>query len=120
VTRKHTAKFDPIEVIDFAVTKMQRHFEPMKRQIDAWQGFELPDARAKAVIYDAFVAGQLQAPKKLASRVHQHYFHPQHPEFEPRTMWSLSNAFTSALGELEPVPRFRATAKLAPFLARYN
>ena len=74
-------------------------------------------ARAGA---DAFVAGQLQAPKKLASRVHDHYFHPKHPEFEPRTMWSLSNAFTSAFGELDPVPRFRATAKLAPFLARYD
>ncbi len=32
--------------------------------------------------------------------------------FSPRTMWSLSNAFTSAFKELEPVPQFKATAKL--------
>ena len=38
-------------------------------------------------------------------------------EFKPRTMWSLSNAFTSAFKELDPVPRFKATAKLAAFLA---
>jgi hypothetical protein len=31
-------------------------------------------------------------------------------------MWSLSNAFTSALKQLDPVPQFRATAKLGPFL----
>jgi hypothetical protein len=33
-------------------------------------------------------------------------------------MWSLSNAFTSAFKELEPIPQFRATAKLAGFLKR--
>jgi len=41
---------------------------------------------------------------------------PEHPEFESRTMWSLSNAFTSAFKELEPIPQFRATARLARFL----
>ena len=29
---------------------------------------------------------------------------------------SLSNAFTSAFKELEPIPQYRATAKLAGFL----
>ena len=41
---------------------------------------------------------------------------PQHEEFEPRTMWSLSNAFTSAFKELDPIPQFKATAKLGGFL----
>jgi hypothetical protein len=31
-------------------------------------------------------------------------------------MWSLSNAFTSAFKELDPVPAFKATAKLGDFL----
>jgi hypothetical protein len=31
-------------------------------------------------------------------------------------MWSLSNAFTSAFKELEPIPQYKATAKLAGFL----
>jgi hypothetical protein len=36
-------------------------------------------------------------------------------------MWSLSNAFTSAFKELEPVPQFRATAKLGEYLdARFS
>jgi hypothetical protein len=41
---------------------------------------------------------------------------PVHAEFAPRTMWSLSNAFTSAFKELEPIPQYKATAKLAGFL----
>jgi hypothetical protein len=34
----------------------------------------------------------------------------------PRTIWSLSNAFTSAFKELDPIPQLNATAKLAEFL----
>jgi hypothetical protein len=41
---------------------------------------------------------------------------PQREEFEPRTMWSLFNAFTSAFKELDPIPQFRATGKLGSFL----
>jgi hypothetical protein len=29
-------------------------------------------------------------------------------------MWSQSNAFTSAFKELDPIPQFKATAKLGP------
>jgi len=31
-------------------------------------------------------------------------------------MWSLSNAFTSAFKDLNPIPQFKATAKLGAFL----
>ena len=44
------------------------------------------------------------------------YFEPKYEEFRPRTIWSLSNAFTSALKELEPIPQFKLTAKLGEFL----
>ena len=60
--------------------------------------------------------GDLDAPKHLARKVHDFYFHPQFDEFQPRTMWSLSNAFTSAFKELDPIPQFKATAKLGAFL----
>jgi len=48
--------------------------------------------------------------------VHELYFNPENEEFQPRTMWSLSNAFTSAFKELDPIPQFKATAKLGSFL----
>jgi hypothetical protein len=32
------------------------------------------------------------------------------------TLWSLSNAFTSAFKDLDPIPQFRARTKLGSFL----
>lgn len=117
ISRKHSKNLDVVEVIGGAVDKMQRHFEPMRRQIDVWKGFELPDIRAREVIYHAFIEQRLDVPRHLARHVHHEYFNPTIPDFEPRTMWSLSNAFTSAFKKLEPVPQMQATARLAPFLA---
>lgn len=51
-------------------------------------------------------------------RVHELYFAPQHERFQPRTRWSLSNAFTSAFKELDSLPQFKATAKLGAYLGR--
>jgi len=88
----------------------------MRNQVEAWQKFELTDVTAKVAIYEAFVEGKLEAPKHLARTVHDLYFEPTYEEFRPRTIWSLSNAFTSALKELDPIPQFKATAKLGEFL----
>jgi len=49
-------------------------------------------------------------------KVHDLYFEPKHDEFRQRTIWSLSNALTSAFKEMEPIPQFKATAKLGEFL----
>jgi hypothetical protein len=95
---------------------MQRNFEPMRQQVEIWRAQQMSDAAAKLTIYRAFIEGDLDVPRHLARRVHELYFNPQHQEFEPRTMWSLSNAFTSACKELDPIPQFRATAKLGRFL----
>jgi hypothetical protein len=48
--------------------------------------------------------------------VHDRYFKAKYEKFRSRTIWSLSNALTSAFKELEPIPRFKATAKLGEFL----
>ena len=50
-------------------------------------------------------------------RIHRN-FEPQYPEFSARTMWSPLNAFTSAFKKLDPVPQFKATAKLGEFLSQ--
>jgi hypothetical protein len=60
-------------------------------------------------------------PKHLARTVHDLYFDPTYEAFRPRTIWSLSNSFTSTFKELEPIPQFKATAKLGEFLeARFS
>jgi hypothetical protein len=83
----------------------------MRKQVQAWQKSELTDVTAQVVIYEAFVEGKLDAPKHLARIVHDHYFEPKYEQFRPRTIWSLSNAFTLAFKELDPIPQFKATAK---------
>jgi Domain of unknown function (DUF932) len=120
LAKKHTKHFDLADTIALGVERMQRGFAPMGRQIDAWRAHDLPDSLARNVIYAAFIEDGMPIPKHLAKVVHQHYFAPVYPEFEPRTMWSLQNAFTSAFKDLDPIPQIRATAKLAGFLGRFE
>ena len=95
--------------------------EPMRKQVESWHRSELTDVTAKVVIYEAFVEGKLEAPKHFAPTVHDLYFEPKYEEFRSQTIWSLSNAFTSAFKELDPIPQFKATAKLGEFLeARFS
>ena len=88
----------------------------MQQQVERWRMQQLSGEAAKLTIYRAFIEGELDVPKHLSRRVHDLYFNPQHEEFKPRTIWSLSNAFTSAFKELDPIPHFKATAKLGEFL----
>src|SRR5229473_8467175 len=116
VLAKHTKHFRLVDAVSIGVDRMQRSFEPMQRQVETWRASRIQDETAKLVIYRAFVEGDLEAPKHLARRVHDLYFNPTIEEFAPRTRWSMGNAFTSAFKELDPIPQFKATARLAPFL----
>ena len=118
VLAKHSKHFSLQNALSIGVDQMQRNFEPMRRQVETWRESQLSDVEAKMLIYQAFIESDLEVPKHLARPVHELYFSPQHEEFQPRTLWSLSNAFTSAFKQLEPIPQFRATAKLAGFLER--
>src|SRR5690242_19544417 len=95
VLAKHTKHVSLVDVLSVGIDRMQRSFEPMRKQVEAWKGTRLPDERSKLLIYKAFVEGELEVPKHLACRVHDLYFNPTVEEFAPRTTWSLSNAFTS-------------------------
>jgi hypothetical protein len=118
VLAKHSKNFSLIDAVAIGVDRMQRNFEPLARHIELVQHSPLTDDAAKLVIYRAFVEGELEVPRHLARGVHENYFLPTHEEFQARTAWSLSNAFTSAFKELDAIPQFRATAKLGPFLER--
>jgi len=71
--------------------------------VEAWQRTELTDVPPKVVIREAFVEGRLEAPKHPARTVRDLCFAPKDEEFRPRTIWRLSNAFTSAFKELDAV-----------------
>ena len=75
----------------------------------------------KVFIYRAFIEAELELPHHLDRAVHSNFFEPRHEDFQPRTMWSLSNAslsnaFTWAFKELDPIPQYKATAKRAGIL----
>lgn len=116
VLAKHSRNFSIIDALSIGVDRMQRNFGPMQEQIAVWREHQITDVSAKLVIYRAFVEGALEVPRHLSRHVHENYFNPQIDEFQPRTMWSLSNAFTSALKELDAIPRFKATSRLGTFL----
>ncbi len=52
---KHSKSFSLIDCISVGVDRMQRSFEPMRKQVETWQRSELTDVTAKVVIYEAFV-----------------------------------------------------------------
>jgi hypothetical protein len=101
------------------VDRIQWNFEP-QRQVELWRKTQITDERAKLIFYSAFIDGKLDVPRGLLSDVHRLYFEPEYPEFSPRTLWSLSNAFTSAFKKLDPVPQFKATAKVGEFLSQLS
>jgi|SRR5258708_25860186 len=57
VLAKHSKSFSLIDCISVGVDRMQRNFEPMRKQVEAWQRSELTDVNAKVVIYEALVEG---------------------------------------------------------------
>ena len=116
VLAKHSKRFSLIDSLAIGVDRIQRNFDPLQQQVATWRDTQITDEQAKLVIYEAFIEGELEVPKVLARDAHRHYFQPEQEAFAPRTMWSLSNAFTSALKSLEPAAYFRATAKLGAFL----
>lgn len=120
VLARHSRRLDLEETIAIGVDRMQRGFAPLREQITRWQEREVTDDRAKLLIYEAFLERALPVPRHLMPLVHRYYFKPEYEAFRPRTLWSLTNAFTSALKELKPVQQFQATAKLGSFFARHE
>ncbi len=103
-------------VVSFSSLTVNKALTASEAADREWQALQLSTASAKLLIYQAFIEDELGFPKHLARRVHELYFQPVHEEFQARTMCSLSNAFTGALKELEPIPQYKATEKLAGFL----
>lgn len=117
VLARHSASMNLIDLVSVGVDKMQRNFAPLKEQVDVWQRTQIDDYQAKLAIYDAFVSGEIRTSSRLLPKVHKFYF--EDDRFPAGTFWRLSNAFTSALKELDPLPRFQMTAKVGEFLTGY-
>jgi hypothetical protein len=118
LSHKHTNNLQLQDAISIAVDRIHRGFEPLKARVQEMRDLALSEQSVKLLIYEAFLDRKLKGiPRQLMPIVHDHYFHPKHESFVPRNMWSLSNAFTSALKKLGPVKQFEVTARLGAFLS---
>lgn len=116
---KHTKHFDLVESLSIGVDRIQRGFQPLRDAIAFKRRYQLRDEEAHSMIYRAFMEHRF--PLKLLKTVHHEFFvAPSHEDFKGRTVWSLENAFTTALKELKPVRQYEATAKLGKFLEPYT
>lgn len=116
---KHTRNFELRDSISIAVDRIYRGFQPMTESIQAMQRSKLTDNDARLMIYQAFIDGGIKGlPRVLMPAVHGNYFEPAHEAFTPRSIWSLSNAFTSAFKNLTPIKQFEVTARLGSFLSK--
>src|SRR5262249_12084755 len=66
------------------------------RRVVVLQDCDLTDQAAEALMLRAWEASLIS--HKVLPKVIQEWRQPTFPEFEPRTAWSMFNAFTTALG----------------------
>jgi hypothetical protein len=115
---KHTRNLELKDSISIAVDRIQRGFDPLSEQIKAMREQTITDDDARLSIYRAFMEKGIKGiPKALIGEIHDHYFRPRHDDFQPRNLWSLSNAFTSVFKKLAPIKQFEVTARLGQYLS---
>jgi hypothetical protein len=90
--------------------------KPLIANNSSWSNTRVALIRSRSRATRKFIEGKLEAARPLARTVHDLYFEPKYEDSRPRTIWSLSNAFTSAFKELERILQFKATAKVGEFL----
>lgn len=116
---KHSKHFDLVESVSIGVDRIQRGFQPLRETIDVMRSRVVEGTEARSIVYRAFMENRF--PVKLMKTVHREFFvAPSYEEFKPPTMWSLSNAFTTAFKELAPVRQYEMTARLGKFLTQYT
>jgi hypothetical protein len=50
VLAKHTKHLSLVDILSVAVDRMQRNFEPMKKELEAWKATRIPHEAAKLVM----------------------------------------------------------------------
>jgi hypothetical protein len=82
-----------------SLDRTQRNFEPMRKQVEAWQRSELSDVTAKVVIHEAFV----DASSKLPSTSHETCTTFTSNPSTRRIAVGLENAFELSQEPLRPI-----------------
>jgi hypothetical protein len=91
--KKHTGNLDIRGEVFLAIDRAVNRFAGLGRNISRLTETSISDDRAKALILDAATSGIISGKSDIGGVVKE-YFEPRYAEFEPRTLWSLHNAFT--------------------------
>ena len=84
-----------------AVDTFEGRYLTMEEQVQKLQGKMLSDDEAKSLMFESF--RQELLPKQYLADVAKFYFEPIHADFEPRTAWSLHNAYTEIFKLMAPM-----------------
>jgi len=124
VRRKHTVNGVAHFSADIATAVMQLNAfkETETARIAAKTEASMENERADSLILRAAVDRGIISPRQIPAVVRE-WNEPRHEVFQPRTAWSLFNAFTLALGKLQetnPADLARRTMRLSALLAPDN
>jgi len=110
--RKHTANV--FRDLPDLIYRMLSQVSTMREQIDgeiaAMKGRDLVPPEAHHLMVSAIRRRVL--PASVLPKVLQAWDKPRHPEFQPRTAWSLYNAFTEVMKTRSPRLQMEGTLKL--------
>lgn len=119
VTRKHTrhgvTRF--AEDIALAVQRLEQYQETERVRIQHYQRQQLSEPMASHLLIQAF-EGRIISARQLPD-VLQQWHKPTYQEFSPRSLWSLLNAFTTAMGDRQksnPQAFAKSTIRLSSLL----
>ena len=99
VNRKHTRNGNERfgEAIRMAVKKLGQFQQVETERVRRFQGLELRGEQADSLILQSYEEGIISS--RVLPDVLREWREPAFEDFQPRTLWSLFNAYTSALGE---------------------
>ena len=97
IARKHTRYIlrDLDNLVERALGRLGDLRNTMDYRIDAYKNTSLSDVHGNDLLIKAFEARVIGATKLPA--VLKEWRKPQHAEFQPRTAWSMFNAFTEVM-----------------------
>ena len=118
LNRKHTSALNLRTELSGAVLRFQDHFGRLTGEIEHLKERQLADAEAKVLIHDAFANGVM--PVRFLPTVSLMYFHPQIAHWQPRTAWTLHNAFTAVAKDMPISTRLPAIQELGRLFGMSN
>ena len=112
---KHSGGLNPRTAIFGGVDRAIGKFAVLQNNVSLLKDTTITDEQAKATIFDALKMGVINQNQVLP--IGMEYLEPTHAEFEPRTKWSLHNAFTEKFKDLRPNVALESTQLLGSLFA---